>query len=671
MRTVAAAVVALAVSLVSGCLVSPVIPFGGGVSSEKAQRVGIERQVPALLTARETWKGPTRIARVRVWADDEYRAQNVRWQHGFEEQLVYANLVLTPMLGIRLEAEYHAWQRHAPDAPLSEHLAALVRQDAGDDAVFVVGLTSALGLVAEPFEKIGVAGVGGPHLMMRGHADVEERKAFDHAFPDMDRELRDAVLEARRRHKTAALLIHEIAHSLGALHEVAVDSIMFATYSHHAASIGARNRELMLITLADRLRPPRERDPASVGRRSLIVLEPEGVAWVPAERERRIAELREQGVASPNTPRPLDGGKPVVATNAAARDPGRESRSPLDTPPGTPRTSPSAVDGAVVDRPVVVSLLPPSALESYRRVRDRLRLALDADGAARELAPLLSAYPQAAQLHLLACEIEIHRGDVKAPSAVAACDRAAAVTTDPGPALEVAGYRRFAGDPAGARAALAGAEARLAALPPGAAAGGWLRLARHYHEEEAVTWAETAAAHAGDSDAARDITGWAAMTRIRYGIPRDRARYKLVPDDDAAALAAVRDVLAKVNRGDFAAANRAAAAAEKRWPGLPGVLAARCDLELRRDAIAAARGLCAKAIAGGSSWATYLAGAIELQVGNHAAAVARLRAAIALDPTLSQAWSTLAKIFRRRNAIADLDQLHRDYRAQFGSELPL
>lgn len=639
-RRMKAVAASLVIILASGCLVaSPVVPFGGGVSSAKAQRVGIEQQVPALLTARETWKGPTRVARVRVWADDEYRAQNVRWQHGFEEQLVYANLVLAPMLGIRLEAEYHAWQRHAPDAPLSEHLAALVRQDGGDDVAFVIGLTSALGLVAEPFEKIGVAGVGGPHVVLRGQSDAEERTAFDRAFPDLDRELRDAVLEARRRHKTAALLIHELAHSLGALHEVSADSVMFTSYSHHAASIGPRNRELMLITLADRLRPPRERDPAGVVRRSLIVLQPAGVAWVPAERERRMAELRE--------------GAPAASAASRSREDGGHAAAP-----------------SLGDVPVVLALLPPAALDDYRRAHDRLALQLDAEGAARELAPLLAAYPQAPQLHLLACQIEIQRADVKAPRAVAACDRAAALSADPAPALEVAGYRRFAGDAAGARATLAGAEARLAALPPDAAAAGWLRLARHYRDHEAVTWAETAAAHAGDSDTAKEIAGWAALTRIRYGIPRDGASYRLAPDDDAAALAAVRDVLAKVNRGDFAAATAAAAVAEKRWPGLPGVVAARCDLELRRGAVAAARALCAKAIAGGSSWATYLAGAIELQVGSRAAAIARLRGAIAIDPALSQAWLTLAKIFRRSNAIADLDQIHRDYRAQFGSELP-
>ena len=86
---------ALALALVSGCLISPVIPIGGGKSSTEIQHEGLGKLFPAQLTAPNKWTGEVRVAKLRVWADDEYRAQNVRWQHGFEEQLDYANQVLT------------------------------------------------------------------------------------------------------------------------------------------------------------------------------------------------------------------------------------------------------------------------------------------------------------------------------------------------------------------------------------------------------------------------------------------------------------------------------------------------------------------------------------------------------------------------------------------------
>src|ERR1044071_5999695 len=334
----------LVLPITSGCCVAPVMTFGGGKSWEQGQHEGLDRLFPAQLAATERWTGAQRVARLRVWADDAYRAQNMRWQHGFDEQLAYANAVLAPMLGIRLEAEYHAWERHAPDAPLAEHLTALARQDTGDDVVWVVGLTSSLSLVAEPFEQIGVARLAAPYVVVRGHADVEERKAFERAFRDSAGGQRELVLEARRRHKTAALLIHELAHSLGALHEVAEDSVMHPSYSHRAASLGGRNRELMLITLADRLKSTAARGPQTTGRqppappagrgaggRKLVAaLEDEWAGWRADERDRWIAELR----AMTGAPADAPVARPAVAPRSAvvaSRNAAVASRGAADT----------------------------------------------------------------------------------------------------------------------------------------------------------------------------------------------------------------------------------------------------------------------------------------------------------------------------------------------------
>jgi hypothetical protein len=216
----------LVLTITSGCFATPVMTFGGGKSSEQVQHEELSNLFPAQLAATERWTGAPRVARLRVWADDAYRAQNLRWQHGFDEQLAYANAVLAPMLGIRLEAEYHAWEHHAPGTALADHLDQLARMDPGDDVVCIVGLTSSLSLVASSFEQIGVAAHGERYVVMRGHADLEERKAFAGAFPDIDPEQRELVLEARRKHKTTALLLHELAHSLGALHEVEGEALM-------------------------------------------------------------------------------------------------------------------------------------------------------------------------------------------------------------------------------------------------------------------------------------------------------------------------------------------------------------------------------------------------------------------------------------------------------------
>ena len=188
-----------------------------------------------------------------------------------------------------------------------------------------------------------------------------------------------------------------------------------------------------------------------------------------------------------------------------------------------------------------------------------------------------------------------------------------------------------------------------------------------------MTRAEDALARAG-TGVQPQIAQWVATTRARSGIPRDGARWKLAPDDEPAAIAAVQAVLDLVYANKLAAAEKAAAAAEQRWPALPGLLAARCDLELRRGAPAAARRLCERANAhGGSSWGLYLLGIIELRDPSPAATasgIARLRAAIALDPELGQAWRALGKALARAKATGDLEQLGRDYQARFGSPLP-
>ncbi|HET7500485.1 MAG TPA: hypothetical protein VFK02_05760 [Kofleriaceae bacterium] len=188
----------------------------------------------------------------------------------------------------------------------------------------------------------------------------------------------------------------------------------------------------------------------------------------------------------------------------------------------------------------------------------------------------------------------------------------------------------------------------------------------------ALTWAEDALARAG-SASDPEISAWAASTRVRYGVPRDGARWRLAPEDDAATVTSIRGILALINGNKLDAAATAARGAEERWPGLPGLLAMRCDLELRRHALAAARRLCARAIAQGhSSWALYLSGVLDLQSANpagDAAGIAHLRQAIELDPELAQAWRTLAKALERTRAIAQLEQLRRDYQARFGSSL--
>jgi len=237
--------------VVCGCMST--MHFGGGKSAKEAQHDEARDLTPPSLTVDHEWTGPIATAKVRVYADDDYRAQNMHWQQGFDEQLEYVNEVLAAGFGVRLVADYREWPRHAPGETLEQALAELHELDRGDDVFEVIGLTSSLSLVSATFENIGMGALPGRHLVVRGYADVFERQAFDRAFTTLDQSEREAMYVARRRHKTATVLLHELGHTLGAPHVEEADTIMNPAYSDHSAAFDAHSRELMLATLDERL----------------------------------------------------------------------------------------------------------------------------------------------------------------------------------------------------------------------------------------------------------------------------------------------------------------------------------------------------------------------------------------------------------------------------------
>jgi hypothetical protein len=259
----------------TGCFAqTPVITFGQGKSAKEAQHDQVNRLTPPTLVADEEWTGQIQTARIRVWADDEFRAQNVTWQRTFDEELGNANAVLGPWFGIKLEAEYQTWQHHAPGATLDEMLTELQQQDPGTDVFAVVGLTSSLSLVSATFEQLGVGNLPGRHMIIRGYADIE-RIAFERAFSDIPKEEREALYVGRRRHKTTAVFLHELAHNLGAPHVLDEDTLMNAMYSDHSSGFDPASRDRIMATIDERLhREPHQRSVAASAPAAAVVKHP-------------------------------------------------------------------------------------------------------------------------------------------------------------------------------------------------------------------------------------------------------------------------------------------------------------------------------------------------------------------------------------------------------------
>lgn len=240
----------------SACLVTPVMHFGEGKSAKQAQHDTMSELGPARLATEEHWRGEITDRKVRVWADNQYRTQNIHWQQTFEESLELTNAVITALYGVRLVPEYMVWDRDVPGATLTDGINALQERDPGDGVFAVIGLTSSLPLVSATFDELGLAMVGGRHLMMRGYADLEERKLYANAFPDLRPEERELALDHLRHHKTAVVLLHELGHVLGVVHDNETTSIMNAMYSNHATSFPDAARDLMLRSVDERLGRP-------------------------------------------------------------------------------------------------------------------------------------------------------------------------------------------------------------------------------------------------------------------------------------------------------------------------------------------------------------------------------------------------------------------------------
>lgn len=296
----------LACACLAACI-SPVMTFGDGKTAKQAQHDTMTSFGPARLATDQTWNGEVTTKKIRVWADNEYRTQNRNWQKTFEEPLELANLVITPILGVRLVAELAVWERHVPGATLEDHLAALIEHDSGNDAFVVVGLTSSLPLVSSTFEQLGYASVGGRHIVLRGYADLEERKMYANAFPDLRADERELALVHLRHHKTAVILLHELGHNFGADHETE-GTIMSASYSNHVTSFSGNARITMLRTIDRRLgRTPTVPDEAPAQAAAAVAASTQPAAASTVRREPIVIRVTKAG-------RTIVGGKMLDAT---------------------------------------------------------------------------------------------------------------------------------------------------------------------------------------------------------------------------------------------------------------------------------------------------------------------------------------------------------------------
>ena len=131
-------VVCLLVSVLAACMTPP-ITIGKKVDQKKLQRRELAQITPAPLESTRPWKGEPRRLKVRVYLDEDFRSQTIRWKQQIEEQFDDANQFLEPALGIRLEVvAYKPWAQRSASESMETLVRALEAHDQADDVAWVV-----------------------------------------------------------------------------------------------------------------------------------------------------------------------------------------------------------------------------------------------------------------------------------------------------------------------------------------------------------------------------------------------------------------------------------------------------------------------------------------------------------------------------------------------------
>jgi len=590
---------------------------GGQIQERSVTATDLGKLGPAALEATNPKEGEPREAKIRVWVDASVRA-TPGWKDKLNDQLDYAGQFLTPLLGVRFKFDQlREWDRKGvPD--VAEAMKSLQETDDGKEALWVIGYIGPGDTASKAMDQLGSAQLLSKHVIVRAWATDPETQALASSLPDLVPSERTEIIGAHERHKQTVVLLHMIGTRSGAIGGSDPSCSGNPMYSPKHSTVSDRDRALMQTAVDHRLSDDATPE---IAHDLLEMIEKESFGgWIPSAQEETVAQLRalvnasKQGAAAPE--------------------------------------------------------IPVAAIEQFERIKSLAQRG-DIPTASAELDNLLVAYPGNALMYELKCELALVKPGVKDKAARATCARVSELAPgEPAPHFAVAEALVKAGDLTAARAELQIAQAKIAALKTGSDAA-WRRLIGMYNAMGALTWTEEALAAA---KLERDpLAAEIAQTRARYGIPR--AAKGVRPEDEAALVSAVRDALQLANASKFAEAAKAIAAGEKKWPGSPGFATVRCDMELRRGNVSAARAACAKAIAidPNTSWALYLSGVIELKNTGAAgtrAGIEKLKKAIEVDPELQQAWRTLGKAYARAKDDAAFDQLAKDYAAKFGSSLP-
>jgi tetratricopeptide (TPR) repeat protein len=602
-----------------------------------AQRQLAARLMPAQLQQLVSARAPgqLRVARLRVWADQDYRRVGKIWQSQVRELLGRVNAFVEPAFNLRFEAAvFRNWDRRGSAARVEDALQELFELDPGDGVDFVLGLVTGLPLVTTSIHGLGAAHQPGRHLVMRQMVDLEEMRALRASLDLLDFKELEELYFARKAHKELVVFLHEWAHAMGAMHGREREAIMNPSWSEREQAFSLADAQLCAIAVDHRLRD--SPDPAAEARALLDHIDQTRDAeW--SDKDRRTAleffAARAGGVA----------------------------------PSGTARAS-----GVTAVRLAM-------SKEDVDRYNDAVKLYNDKDtagardGAFAIAGPLAVKYPDELFAQRLSCRLLPQSG--RDGGGRQACGRAMAlalVALDPEPPLEAAvAFLQIEDNEAALRAAREASA--LADKRDGGKPEVMAQLARVHLQLSSLTAAESAATRAAGANGIDELVTTITRERRRLGLPRDAARFGVVPDSEPAYAREHWAAAEALEKNDMVRADRLLRDASLHFAGAPGLQALACELHLRRGRTALAKPRCEAAIAAFDETvrAHLWLGVLAANARKSPTAVVHLERAIALDPGTSAAWRTLARVYRTQGRGSELGELGTRHQKLLGIPLDL
>ena len=193
------------------------------------------------------------VLRARVYVTPTYAAQTLDSARQLRDLVSDANAILASAVGARVEIEgTTAWSPPVAEDSLVTVLNALREKDAAEGVDLVIGLIGGMSSASQSFHELGMAPINGKHLLVRAASNLDEHDAVESAFTELEGDERARLRRDLKRHRATAVFLHEVGHTLGAIHETDPRSVMHFQYARGMAGFSREAATLMRLALAHR-----------------------------------------------------------------------------------------------------------------------------------------------------------------------------------------------------------------------------------------------------------------------------------------------------------------------------------------------------------------------------------------------------------------------------------